>query len=61
LAAQNISQFDFGAYTGEISALHLKDQGINWVILGHSERRSIFNESEELVAKKTLHAITKGL
>lgn len=42
VAAQNASNYGFGAYTGEVSSKHLKDFGIQWVILGHSERRTIF-------------------
>jgi triosephosphate isomerase len=41
VAAQNSSNYGFGAYTGEVSAKHLKDIGLEWVILGHSERRTI--------------------
>lgn len=47
----------FGAYTGEISLEHLKDMGIPWVILGHSERRSYYGESNEIVAKKVRLAV----
>lgn len=48
VAAQNIYDKGDGAYTGEISAQQLKDAGVHWVILGHSERRSIFAESDEV-------------
>lgn len=41
IAAQNCSNYGMGAYTGEISSKHLKDIGLEWVILGHSERRTI--------------------
>lgn len=44
-----------------MSADILADLGINWVILGHSERRSLYNESSEVVAKKTQYALSKGL
>lgn len=41
IAAQNSSNYAFGAYTGEVSAKHVKDAGLEWVILGHSERRTL--------------------
>ena len=41
ISAQNASNYNFGAYTGEVSPKHLKDTGLEWVILGHSERRTI--------------------
>eukprot|EP01027_Heterolobosea_sp_BB2_P024388 GEZU01036723.1.p2 GENE.GEZU01036723.1~~GEZU01036723.1.p2 ORF type:complete len:260 (-),score=102.88 GEZU01036723.1:121-900(-) len=50
-----------GAFTGEISADMLKDFGVNWVILGHSERRTIFGETDEIIAKKTEKALSIGL
>lgn len=48
VAAQNAYDKGNGAYTGEISAQQLKDAQVHWVILGHSERRSIFSESDEV-------------
>ena len=53
VAAQNMHQAESGAYTGEISAGMLKSVGVNIVILGHSERRSFFNESDATIAFKT--------
>ncbi|MES2574492.1 MAG: triose-phosphate isomerase [Bacteroidota bacterium] len=52
VAAQNMHQAEAGAYTGEISADMLKSIGVNTVILGHSERRSIFHETDALIANK---------
>ncbi|TNY18363.1 Triosephosphate isomerase [Rhodotorula diobovata] len=61
VAAQNAHQLPAGAYTGEISLQQLKDIGLNWVILGHSERRTIFHESDELVAEKTAAALKANI
>lgn len=61
LAGQNCYKVAKGAFTGEQSPAMLKDIGIDWVIIGHSERRTIFNESDELVAEKTAHALAEGL
>lgn len=52
VAAQNMHFAESGAYTGEISAAMLKSIGVETVILGHSERRAYFNESDDLLAKK---------
>lgn len=59
LAAQNASEHDSGAYTGEVSVGMLKAVGVQWVIIGHSERREYFKESGEQLAKKT-DAVLKG-
>lgn len=61
LGAQNVSEQDAGAYTGEISVSMLKDYGCQYVIVGHSERRAIYNESDELVAKKFAKVYENGL
>lgn len=53
LGAQNCSQHASGAYTGEVSVSMLKSVGAEYVILGHSERREFFRESNELLAEKT--------
>ncbi|CAG8585860.1 1522_t:CDS:2 [Ambispora leptoticha] len=57
VAAQNAFNVTSGAYTGEISPEQLKDLDIDWVILGHSERREIFKESDEFIASKVAHAL----
>ncbi len=57
LGAQNMSQFPSGAYTGEISAMMLKECGVRHVILGHSERRAIFGETNQIVNAKVLAAL----
>lgn len=59
--AQNMHFADNGAYTGEISAAMLKSVGVNTVILGHSERRAYFNETDELLAKKVDAALKNDL
>lgn len=61
VSAQNLYPKDSGAFTGEISPKQLVDAGIPWVILGHSERRTIFGESSEFVAQKTRAALDSGL
>jgi triosephosphate isomerase len=52
LGAQNVSQEKSGAFTGEIAADMLKDMGCAYVIVGHSERRALYGESDDLVARK---------
>uniref|UniRef100_A0AAF5PVY7 Triosephosphate isomerase n=1 Tax=Wuchereria bancrofti TaxID=6293 RepID=A0AAF5PVY7_WUCBA len=61
VSAQNCYKVEKGAFTGEISPAMIKDLGLHWVILGHSERRHIFGESDELIAEKVLHAVDSGL
>lgn len=61
VAAQNCWKVPKGAFTGEISPAMIKDIGANWVILGHSERRTIFGEKDDLVAEKVAHALESGL
>jgi triosephosphate isomerase len=58
---QDLSQYDSGAYTGEISGAFLKALDCTYVIIGHSERRTMHAESDELVAAKTAAAIKHGL
>ena len=61
VAAQNMHQEDKGAYTGELSAPMLAAAGIDYVILGHSERRDYFNEDDTLIGKKIVKAIDNGI
>jgi len=61
VGAQNIYWEDAGAFTGEISAPMVKDAGAAYVILGHSERRQFFGDTNETVNKKVLAALTHGL
>lgn len=61
LAAQNCHQASKGAYTGEISAPMLSTMNVDYVILGHSERRSFFQEDNELLAKKVNAALASGV
>lgn len=61
LGAQNMHYEDNGAFTGEISAEMLKSVGCQYVILGHSERRTLFGESDEMINKKIKKAVSAGL
>jgi triosephosphate isomerase len=59
--SQNVSQYPEGAYTGEVTAKQLKDAGINWTIIGHSERRQFFGENDDVVGKKVKIALENGV
>jgi triosephosphate isomerase (TIM) len=61
LGAQDVSVHDDGAYTGEVSIKMLKSLGCEFVIVGHSERRQYFHESNELINQKTKKVIAAGL
>ncbi len=60
LGAQNFYHEDSGAFTGEISGPMLKDYGVEYIIIGHSERRNIFKEDDELINKKVISALKQG-
>jgi len=61
IGAQNMHSENEGAFTGEVSGIMLKTLGVEFVILGHSERRHIFNESNQFINKKVLRALKTGL
>jgi triosephosphate isomerase len=61
LGAQNVCEQNDGAYTGEVAAPMLADIGCRYVIIGHSERRQIYGETDELVAKKFMSVKSAGL
>ncbi|HHX22065.1 MAG TPA: triose-phosphate isomerase [Clostridiales bacterium] len=61
LGAQNVHFAESGAYTGELSAQMLKEAGVSYVIIGHSERRQYFGETDETVNKRTRAAVAAGL
>ena len=59
--AQNVSQYDNGAYTGEISTSMLNELGLKYVVLGHSERRQYFGETDAIINAKIKKAIAAGI
>jgi triosephosphate isomerase (TIM) len=61
IGGQNMHFEREGAFTGEISAAMLLDAGATWVVLGHSERRHVFHESDEMINKKVHTALANGL
>jgi triosephosphate isomerase len=61
IGAQTVSEFESGAYTGEISASMLAELACRWVLVGHSERRMLFNESNQALVAKVLAAQRAGL
>ena len=61
VGAQNCAEVDSGAYTGETSPLALADMGVEFVIIGHSERRTIYGEKNELLNQKVLNALKHDL
>jgi triosephosphate isomerase len=61
IAGQNVSWSKEGAFTGEVSARMLSEAGCRYVIIGHSERRQLFRETDDNVAKKSLMALSVGL
>ena len=61
IGAQNLNAKDNGAYTGEVSASQLKSIGCSWVLVGHSERRILFNEDDQVLLNKIKIALKHGL
>ncbi len=61
VGAQNVFFKERGAFTGEISPLMLVDMGVKWVIIGHSERRHILREDEDVILKKVKRSLEEGL
>ena len=61
IGAQNVSQYDNGAYTGEISTSMLQELGLKYVVLGHSERRQYFGETDAIINAKIKKAIAAGI
>lgn len=61
VGAQNISAHEEGAYTGEVSALMLRDVGCHYVLVGHSERRALYGEANDVVAQKFIAAQKVGI
>ena len=59
--AQNVNEYENGAFTGEVSPLMLKSIGVLRVIIGHSERRSLYNETDNVLKKKIYNALKNGL
>ena len=61
IGAENVHFKDSGAYTGEVAADMLKELGVEYVVIGHSERRTYFGETDQTVNLRTLKALEKGL
>ncbi|KZZ56846.1 triose-phosphate isomerase [Oleiphilus sp. HI0125] len=61
VAAQNVAQFDKGAYTGEVSASMLSDLSCQASLIGHSERRTLFGETDEVVAAQVSQLVEQGI
>lgn len=61
VSAQNCWRGKGGAFTGEVTADMLADKGVGWVILGHSERRALMGETDDVVGHKVAYALSKGL
>jgi len=61
IGSQNVAWADNGAFTGEVNAAQLKEVGASYAIIGHSERRQMFGETDDTVNKRTIQAVKNGL
>jgi triosephosphate isomerase len=61
ISSQNISAYGNGAFTGEVSGKQLNDIGINWTLIGHSERRALFGDTEEAISLKIKQAVDSSI
>ena len=61
IGAQNVSAYEDGPFTGEISSSMLKDSGVQYCLVGHSERRHVFNESSSTLNKKIIHLLENNI
>ncbi|MCH9630817.1 MAG: Triosephosphate isomerase [Chlamydiia bacterium] len=61
IGSQNVSQFESGAYTGEVSTTMIQDSGGQFTLIGHSERRMFYHEDDEMIKEKVYRAILGGL
>ncbi|WP_051208982.1 triose-phosphate isomerase family protein [Propionicicella superfundia] len=61
VGVQDVSQYGFGAYTGEVSAGLLAEMGVRYVMLGHPERKRYLRETDQMIAKKTMQAVNAGI
>lgn len=61
IGAQNVSEYESGAYTGEVSAKMLQSLGVKYAIVGHSERRQYFNETDEVILQKLKRLLEVGI
>ena len=61
LAAQSLSEYECGAYTGEVAGSMLADVGCRYVLVGHSERRRLFGETDHRIARQFERALTAGI
>lgn len=59
VCAQNVHSEESGAFTGEVSSAMLRDLNVSWTLLGHSERRQFFGDTDEVLIKKVSHATSK--